>query len=674
MAARGSRAGIAFLLLAALGSPAAAQPCTGNCDADDRVAVGEIVVGVNLALGLLPLTACPIFDRDGNGAIQIDELIVAIDFSLRGCPATPVPTASSTPTTSPTIPDPLPSPTATPTDVPTAAPGRIEGQFEVVGDFFGEGAGERQTVIGDCNGDGLLDAIRLQWGVNIPPKLYVQDPSGTFVGSELGEGLPHDSGTFADLDGDGLQDVVLSGQSVFVLRGHGDCTFDAARMIGQACEYPIVQTLVTDVDLDGLADLSLSCIGAQPTEILLARGDGDYELVSPQPAVPSDAGYPMFGTLYDDFDGDGTRDLLMMVDQGKSWFSWATPDDLPRYAVDETLTQAIDRIDPMGVALLDYDRDGNVEYFLSGTVRNLFYRNGAGRNLTELAGVAGIAINSDATSFSPYAFDVNLDGWTDILVIRKGGFRPEDEHPVRPYLFINQGNGTFRDAGEQAIDTPIFSTMMTCGDLAGDGRVACFAGDPRGTFLLRNRVKPAGNWVGVRLRGTVSSPEAAGARVSVDGASPPLVVATGQSPAWGEHSRDVILAIGERPSATLSIVWPSGIVQRAENLAAGTYATVTETKALTVSSRVAPADGETVVDVVVDLDAIGATSASIEREGAGTWVGPATLADGMLHRGLRAPANAGSARIEVRLDAVALRVRPRIRFENTSPAPGGTFG
>jgi hypothetical protein len=176
-------------------------------------------------------------------------------------------------------------------------------------------------------------------------------------------------------------------------------------------------------------------------------------------------------------------------------------------------------------------------------------------------------------------------------------------------------------------------------------------------------VKPAGNWVGVRLRGTVSSPDASGARVSLDGATPPLVVATGQSPAWGEHARDVLVAIGDRESASVSIEWPSGIVQRAENLAAGTYTTVTETKTLTVSTRVAPADGETIVDVTVDMNAAGAMAASIEREGAGTWVGPATASEGLLRRQLRAPAQAGSARIEVQLDGVALRVRPRIRFE-----------
>src|SRR5262249_17011745 len=153
------------------------------------------------------------------------------------------------------------------------------------------------------------------------------------------------------------------------------------------------------------------------------------------------------------------------------------------------------------------------------------------------------------------------------------------------------------------------------------------------------------------------SPEASGARVALDGETPPLVVVTGgQAPAWGEHASDVMLAIGDRSSASLSITWPSGIVQRVQNLAAGTYTTVTEAKAVAVSARVAPADGQTLVDVTVDLDAAGVAHASIEREGAGTWVGPATASGSLLHRRLRAPEETGSARIDVQLDGTALHV------------------
>jgi hypothetical protein len=731
-------------------SRSAAQPCTGDCDGAGSVTVDEIIRGVDIALGLLPVGDCESFDRDGNSVVTVDELIIAVDFALQGCLATPTLTASPelmiTPTHTPTNSPPAPTPTpagsqvcvvggdfraivsfdpctaclcgasaivtncdgspsstvcgdevacavraagscpmssgcsaaiaascgatccATPTSTPSPGPAtvQIQGQFHVIPDFFGDGTGERQTVLGDCNNDGLLDVIR---GQGSQVKLYVQGPTGTLVASDLGQDLPNglsfQSGAFADLDGDGNQDLVVADQSVFILRGHGDCAFDAPRAVGLVCPgFPILQTLVTDIDLDGQADLALSCIVGNPTQILLARGDGNYERVSPPPPNSSQNSYPMFGMLFDDIDGDGVRDLLMMVDAEESWFSWGTSSDPLGYVVDEALTNAIVPINPMGAVLLDYDRDGALEYFLSGTETNQLYRYAGERTLVDVADEAGIGHNTDATSYSPYALDVNLDGWTDLLVVRRGGYRPEDEHPVTPYLFINQGGGGFRDAGAQAIDTPLDSGMMSCGDLASDGHISCFVGDVRGTFLLRNEVQPVGNWVGVRLRGMVSSPEASGARVSLDGETPPLVVVTGgQSPVWGEHARDVLLAIGDRSSAAVSVAWPSGIVQRVENLRAGTYTTVIEPKALAISARVAPADGQSLVDVTVDLDAAHAASASIEREGAGTWTGVATASGGTLHRQLRAPVNPGSARIDVQLDGVGLRVRPRVRFE-----------
>ncbi len=200
---RGSHVWIVFGLLATLLLPHVAHACTGNCNGDGQVTIDEIIVGVNMALGLLPLTVCPIFDRDGSGAIEIDELIAAIDSSQRGCPitpasgtASPTTTALATPTASPTLPQPTPNATATATSK-SSAQGQIEGQFQVVSDFFGDGPGERQTVLGDCNGDGLLDAVRLQWTEHDPPKLYIQEEPFKFVAAELDEQCPPIPG-FAD--------------------------------------------------------------------------------------------------------------------------------------------------------------------------------------------------------------------------------------------------------------------------------------------------------------------------------------------------------------------------------------------------------------------------------------------------------------------------------------------
>jgi hypothetical protein len=50
------------------------------------VAVSELVTGVNIALGTMPLSRCPVFDWDGDGAVTVSELVKAVRYALEGCP------------------------------------------------------------------------------------------------------------------------------------------------------------------------------------------------------------------------------------------------------------------------------------------------------------------------------------------------------------------------------------------------------------------------------------------------------------------------------------------------------------------------------------------------------------------------------------------------------------
>jgi hypothetical protein len=67
-------------------TPTEAPPaCVGDCNANGRVAINEIILAVNIALGSLPVEACRAADRNGNGAVAIGELVVAVGASLDGC-------------------------------------------------------------------------------------------------------------------------------------------------------------------------------------------------------------------------------------------------------------------------------------------------------------------------------------------------------------------------------------------------------------------------------------------------------------------------------------------------------------------------------------------------------------------------------------------------------------
>jgi RHS repeat-associated protein len=61
----------------------------GDCNGDGLVRVDELMRGVGIMLGDLPLASCEAFDLDGDGRVTIDELIQAVRIALGG--ATPVP-------------------------------------------------------------------------------------------------------------------------------------------------------------------------------------------------------------------------------------------------------------------------------------------------------------------------------------------------------------------------------------------------------------------------------------------------------------------------------------------------------------------------------------------------------------------------------------------------------
>ena len=90
---QGFRAGRGYDLASGLGSPNVdvlaqalrARACVGDCDGDGAVTVDELLTGVNIALGSLPVSRCSSFDSNGDGEVTLDELIQATLRALNGC-------------------------------------------------------------------------------------------------------------------------------------------------------------------------------------------------------------------------------------------------------------------------------------------------------------------------------------------------------------------------------------------------------------------------------------------------------------------------------------------------------------------------------------------------------------------------------------------------------------
>jgi hypothetical protein len=71
--------------------PPPSESCVGDRDGNGVVAVNELIIGVTIALGEATTDACPRFDTDANGQVAIAELVEAVGNALDGCPIVPSP-------------------------------------------------------------------------------------------------------------------------------------------------------------------------------------------------------------------------------------------------------------------------------------------------------------------------------------------------------------------------------------------------------------------------------------------------------------------------------------------------------------------------------------------------------------------------------------------------------
>jgi hypothetical protein len=113
-------------LCGVLASATSAQTCVGDCSRTGTVTIGDLIVAVNVALGIRPGTSCPAV-QNNLGDVDVTQLVQAVDNALNGCPpaaATPTDTPTATSTATDTASPPstaTETATSTDTETPTVA-------------------------------------------------------------------------------------------------------------------------------------------------------------------------------------------------------------------------------------------------------------------------------------------------------------------------------------------------------------------------------------------------------------------------------------------------------------------------------------------------------------------------------------------------------------------------
>jgi enediyne biosynthesis protein E4 len=174
----------------------------------------------------------------------------------------------------------------------------------------------------------------------------------------------------------------------------------------------------------------------------------------------------------------------------------------------------------MGVAVADYDNDGNEDVFVTAYGGNRLYHNDGHCNFTDVTDKGGVAGSGWSTSAA--WVDLDNDGLLDLVVERyvkwdwddvycgehKEGFRGychPDVFPAIPMLvYHNDGNGHFTEVSQKlGLDKPAKALGIAIADYDRDGRIDLYiANDSMPEFLFHQ--KPDGTFEEVGLESEVA--------------------------------------------------------------------------------------------------------------------------------------------------------------------------
>jgi hypothetical protein len=384
--------------------------------------------------------------------------------------------------------------------------------------------------------------------VTAPAGIDFQHNSGAFDAKYLPETLGSGC-TFLDYDADGWLDILLVNgmdwpghkqrhSTLRLYRNNRNGTFtDVTQRAGLAVEMYGMGVAVADYDNDGFPDILITAVGQN--RLFKNTGKGAFVDVTEKAGL---GGRNSFSTsaMWFDFDRDGHLDLFVCnyvkwspehdiycsVDGKRK--SYCTPEAyhgsscwLFRNRGDGTFDDVTAKSGifdttskSLGVALLDYDRDGWPDVFVANdTQPNKLYRNLRNGTFEDIAVRAGVAFSEDGKAragmgvdvadydnsgtpgivitnfdnemmalyrggregaysdvsvkagigqlsrdrlgFGCTFCDVNLDGWLDLVAVN--GHIDETVRVLRnvgyaqaPHLFLNDGHGAFGDVATEA--------------------------------------------------------------------------------------------------------------------------------------------------------------------------------------------------------------------------------
>ncbi len=475
--------------------------------------------------------------------------------------------------------------------------------------------------------------------------LYHNNHDGTFTDVTTRAGLTHagwgQGVCVGDYDNDGFEDLYVTYYGKNVLyRNNGNGSFtdvsEKAHVAGSGKSWGTGCAFV-DYDRDGKLDLMVanyvdfdsatafapgerpSCmwkgvpVMCGPRGLLWAKntlyhnlGNGTFEDVTTRAHIDQTNGHYGFSVSTLDYDDDGWPDIYVACDSTASILYHNNHDgtftDVAVVAGAAFNEDGREQAG-MGSTVGDYDGDGRPDIFktnFSDDTSTLYRNNGDG-TFDDKTFPAGLGLNTQYLGWGVTFVDVDNDGWPDLLLVN-GHVYPEvdSQHLGSNFkepkiLYRNNGNGTFTDISANAgpgITAVSSARGLAVGDLWNGGRMSAVISNMNAPpMLLVNDVRNGNHWIAFRAVGSKSNRDGIGAKITMRVGARTFVdeVRSGSSYVSNNDMR-VHFGLGSASKIEwVQVRWPSGLVERFENLPVDAIHTLKEGSGAPVNPPPVPA-------------------------------------------------------------------------------------
>ena len=441
--------------------------------------------------------------------------------------------------------------------------------------------------VGDYDNDGNDDLFVTYYGQNA---LYRNNGNGTFVDITERAGLTQpgpktrwNTGcTWVDYDRDGHLDLFVANYVDFDLKTaplpeDGPCTYKGILV---ACGPP------------GLA--------GGKNILYHNNGDGTFTDVSQKAGMWNAVGTYGLSVAASDLDNDGWPDIYVANDSAPATLYLNQKDGTFKDVAIENGAALSAEAKPqagMGVSIGDYNRDGNLDVVktnFAGDTDSLYTNLGEGV-FEDRTYPSGLGVNTRLLGWGVGFFDMDNDGWLDILM-SNGHVYPEVDkskadlkYAEHKYLYRNLRNGRFEEVTNQGgpgIVENAPARGCAFGDYDNDGdldiAVNCVNAIPQ---LLRCDSTLNRNWIKIKLVGVKSNRTGIGSRVlvtakTIPSAEKPLVQMDELRSGGSYFSQnDMRMHFGLERAAKVDMVeirWLSGQIDQLKDLEVNRVYTVQE--------------------------------------------------------------------------------------------------